>query len=702
MASGVPYSTRECLVPTVLVVAMAATVVRRRTGDVGAQRIGCEAELVPMSECLLDGRRAGGKARDLRPVSLRQTILIVFLLILLNLVIYWRVYSFGFAPMDDRAYVAANAHVKEGLTLESIKYAFTTDLLGGWIPLTWLTYFVDSELYGLNPGGYHVTNVLFHMANTALLFIFLMRTTGAVWRSAFVAALFAVHPMHVESVAWISERKDVLSTFFWMLTMIAYAEYAVKPRLRRYVAVFCLLSLGLMAKTMLVTLPCVLLLMDFWPLGRAKLAKPFSAETAKKWGALVLEKVPLVLVSAGASLLAVRTQSKNIIPIDVLPIQNRIANAAESYFIYIRKMVWPRGLAGFYTGLDHTIPLWQTLAALSVIIVVALLAFRLRNRAPYLLVGWLWYLGTMIPVIGLVQIFIQYTADRYTYLPYTGLFIMITWGAWEASERVGLRRLRPGISLVGAAVLLACIVVSSFQVGTWKNEETHAKRQIEVNFPDDYLGASYFEAGEIDLAIVHFERSIERFPERFFAYEGLGHAYMERKDFELAENSFRAALALKPGDAWIHAQLANALTKQEKIAEASEQYREVLKVDAENVEALSGLGSSLLLLGDPEGAIEPLELCLSINPRQAAVLTNLGAALLYLRRMEEAAEALKSALVLNSEDEVTLVNLAVALYELDERDEADKYCREALRVNPEYEQAKRFLAIMERGTSDEQ
>ena len=363
-------------------------------------------------------------------------LLIVILLVAITLAVYLPILRHDFTNFDDDSYITENRHIQSGITKDSIIWAFTSSYASNWHPLTWISHMLDYRLFGPKPMGHHAVNLLFHTLNTLLLLFILKRMTKSVWKSAFVAALFAIHPLHVESVAWAAERKDVLSTFFWMLTMWAYVVYAERPRLKWYFVAVLFFGLGLMSKPTLVTLPFVLLLLDYWPLGR------FAGDQKKGPGwRLILEKMPLFAMSAASSVITYYAQqsSKAVISIDRLPLTIRAANALVAYVTYIGKMFWPRNLAIFYPHPGNTIPEWQVVGAFVLLACVTILALGLGRRYPYLPVGWLWYLGTLGPMIGLVQVGEQAVADRYTYLSYIGLFIMLAWGIPDLLRRVGER-----------------------------------------------------------------------------------------------------------------------------------------------------------------------------------------------------------------------------------------------------------------------
>ena len=369
-----------------------------------------------------------------------RTIWIYLSLILFTVIAYWPVRLNDFVDYDDSQYVTDNPHVSEGLTVQNIGWAFTTPHAGNWHPATWISHMLDCELFGTNATWHHLHNLLLHLVNVLLLFELLRRMTGAKWRSAFVAAAFALHPMHVESVAWVAERKDVLSTLFWMLVIAAYLRYAAHPKKSRYLLVLALFIMGLMAKPMLVTLPFVLLLLDYWPLERMYLkqgsregAKSLSSQARPKRlspGQLVMEKTPLFVLSVCSCIITYLAQQREG-AVRVAPFSSRMANSLVSYVSYIEKMFVPKNLAVFYPYPVEGLALYKPVAASAILILITIFVLRLARRKPYLLTGWFWYVGTLIPVVGIVQVGAQAMADRYTYIPYTGLFIIVAWGGYD-------------------------------------------------------------------------------------------------------------------------------------------------------------------------------------------------------------------------------------------------------------------------------
>jgi Tfp pilus assembly protein PilF len=484
------------------------------------------------------------------------------ILALSTLAVYWQVRSYDFVNFDDPDYVSQNNNVQSGFSLDSIKWAFSTGHAANWHPLTWLSHMLDWQIFGAHAGGPHLTNLLLHIANILLLFAVLKRMTGALWRSAFVAALFALHPLHVESVAWVAERKDVLSTSFWMLTMAAYVRYVTRPRMSSYLLTLVVFALGLMAKPMLVTLPFVLLLLDYWPLGR--LQNRLAVEHAprhksqmsdalipkRSFYKLVLEKIPFVVITVASSIITFIVQRKigAVATTRQFPFISRIANAFASYMIYIRKMFWPSRLAMFYPYPHKDDLVLQAAIAIAVLLVISLaVLYHMRSRR-YLLTGWLWYLGTLVPVIGLVQVGDQAYADRYTYIPLTGLFIVIAWGLPDVLAKWRFRR----IALAGSAIviLLALSFTAHRQQSYWSDTITLCEHAIDVtedNHKAHYsMMAELFYWGEVEEAVRHGREAVRIRPNYEKALGGLAAALAQQGKTEEAVMYYNKALLRNP------------------------------------------------------------------------------------------------------------------------------------------------------------
>jgi hypothetical protein len=490
-----------------------------------------------------------------------------------TLALFWPVGNCGFINYDDPLYVMNNPYVQGGMSWDSVRWAFSATHATNWHPLTWLSLMLDCQLYGLDPRGYHFSNLAFHIANTLLLFLLLNRMTGATWRSAFVAALFAMHPLHVESVAWVAERKDVLSAFFWFLTMLLYAGYAARPGFARYLLVVLSFAAGLMAKPMLVTLPFVLLLMDYWPLGRWGKEAPtdfngMGAAEGKRMlpsRFIVLEKVPLFVLAVFSSVITFYAQKGGgaVSSLHQLPFTTRFANALVSFINYIVKMVWPRDLSIIYP-LDPGMPVWQAAPAVIVLAVVTVLSVRAARRRPYLIVGWLWYLGTLVPVIGLIQVGEQAMADRYTYIPLVGLFVMIVWGI---SELAAVRRSRQLVAAVAVCSVLAVLAICTRrQLGYWRDSYTlfsHASSVTRDNYTaHKQLGKAFAGDNRADEAVEEFQTATRIRPGFAEAHNNLALAYGIKGWYDKAFEELLIAERLTPADATVHFNLGVAYRRK--------------------------------------------------------------------------------------------------------------------------------------------
>ena len=470
-------------------------------------------------------------------LSSRDRILLLGLALTLStLVVYWQVQGHAFVTLDDYQYVVENPHVRHGLTPQGIVWAFTTGYASNWHPLTWLSHMLDCTLYGLNPKGHHLNSLLLHLANTLLLFWVLRRMTAALWRSAFVAALFALHPLHVESVAWVAERKDLLSTLFWMMTVGAYARYVERPGLGRYLLTLLLFAFGLMAKPMLVTLPFVLLLLDYWPLGRRHLA-PLR---------LIREKLPFFALTTISSIITFSVQKSWGAVISTLPLKDRIANALVSYVTYIGKTMWPVNLACFYPHPLDTLPRWQVGGSLLLLVGISIFVIRAGRRCPYLPVGWFWYLGTLVPVIGLVQVGAQAMADRYTYIPLIGLFLIT---AWTAAE-VGSKRSRLRMSLWVGMLLPFLAVGSWLQAQSWRTSVTLFEHALAVTrnnqIAHNNLGNILARQGRFKEASYHLSAAVRLNPNHATSQNNLGSLFMQQGRLQEAIAHLSKAVQIDP------------------------------------------------------------------------------------------------------------------------------------------------------------
>lgn len=576
-------------------------------------------------------------AADLR--ARRRDVVMAVVLAAATLAAFGRVAGNGFVDYDDESYVVQMPFVRDGLNVRDARWALTTTHAANWHPLTWLSLQLDASLGRLNPAQYHLTSLLLHGTTALLLFGVLGRMTAAAVPSLLAAALFALHPLRVESVAWVAERKDVLAGLFFVLTLWAYARYAAKPTAARYVAVALALTLGLAAKPMLVTVPFVLLLLDFWPLGR--MAK---GRMAPMW--LVAEKLPLLALAGGSCAVTVWAQRSGgaFTTLENWGLDMRLLNAVVAYRRYLLKTLWPFPMVPFYP-LPMALPAWQFIWALAPLAGVTLLALWQLWRRPYLLVGWLWFLGMLVPVIGLVQVGAQSMADRYSYLPSIGLFLALAWTAWGT---VGRRRLSPTVML-GAAlpVVAACAAASWVQVGIWRDSVRLWGHAVEAGPPShvahDHLGALLAARGDADAAVQHFQRALEIKPDYGTALNNLGRALADRGRYEEALVYLHRALAVNPELAAAHVNRGMVLARTGKKAEAEREFAWALDRDPAHAEAHHNLAALLTEQGRPEEALPHYEAALASKLGFAMALNGLGVALDQLGRPREALRYLDEA-----------------------------------------------------------
>ena len=547
-----------------------------------------------------------------------------------------------FVNFDDGVYVSENEHVRAGLNWHNVGWAFTHVHSHNWHPITTMSHMLDCQIFGLKPGAHHLVNVVLHSANVVLLFLLLEKMTGFFWRSAFVAAVFAIHPLHVESVAWISERKDVLSGLFFMLTLLAYIRYARQPTLGRYVAVAILFACGLMSKPMLVTLPLILLLLDYWPLGRFQTTDNRGQRTEVRrpssvFSRLLLEKIPLFLLCIGSAIATVLAQRGGIVGTGFLPLTWRIGNALSVYLIYIWQMVWPVKLATFYPH-PGRLPLWQVAGAAGLLILATAGALLLRKRQPYVLTGWLWYLIMLLPVIGLFQVGSQAHADRYTYLPEIGLYIAITWGIVDASRP--FRYQRETLAVVGPIVVIVLAWRAWIQTSFWHDTERLWNRTFAVTKQNDLahfsMGEFLLRANRLDEAIAQFQIVLASHPNAPDANFQIGSAYMLKGDLEPAMLHFRKTLAVEPTNSDAETNLANVLLQSDHFDEAVQHYRNVVAREPRSAKAHYNLAVGLHRLGQLTDAIAEYKEALRIDPKYPDADYFLGEALLQNGQVDEA------------------------------------------------------------------
>jgi Flp pilus assembly protein TadD len=623
----------------------------------------------------------------------RLPLTISLLLALATVLLFAQVGGHELLSYDDNLYVTDNQTVQGGLSWSNVAWAFTTMHAANWHPLTWLSLMLDIQLFGPRPGALHLVNVLFHAVNAVLLFLILARMTGAQWRSAFVAALFALHPLHVESVAWVAERKDVLSVLFGLLTLWAYLRYAARPDIRRYAWVVLFLVLSLLSKPMLVTMPFLLLLMDYWPLGRmggSFQPVPGSVPALQQASLtrLIAEKIPLLVLCAASSTVTVWAQKHGDAMADLLSLSPgvRLANAAVGYVRYLGMTFWPGSLSVFYPHPGQALPMWEAVVAFLLLLLITTLVLLRLRQSPWLAVGWFWFVGTLVPVIGLVQVGAQSIADRYTYFPLIGIFIMI---AWEAPGL--LKGLRIGPRALGAASMLVIVVLAGLtwrQLGFWESDETLFRHANSVTKDNCVAQASLAEAllrkGDPEEAYGYFQNTLRLCPNDQQSWYNLGVLQKNRGELPEAEYALREALRLKPGytDAWSN--LSAVYVATGRFPEAIDALLEAARLAPGDASIQFNLGSVYGKSGRFTEAIEAYREAVRLKPDYAAAWNNLGIAYKNLGRIPEAATAFRQAAQIRSDDPVAWYNLGILYAKSREFSGAVEAFREATRLGPDH------------------
>jgi protein O-mannosyl-transferase len=624
----------------------------------------------------------------------RFVFLAAFALAALTIAVYAPVRHYGFINFDDAQYVSRNAAVLDGLTWSGVRWAFTTGHEGNWHPITWMSHMLDIEWFGLDAGRHHLVNLLVHLANALLLFWLLLRMTGALWQSAIVSALFAVHPMHVESVAWIAERKDVLSGFFWMLTLLAYVSYARDRTPWRYGVVVICFVLGLMAKPMVVTLPFVLLLIDIWPLQRVKER------------GVIAEKVPLLVLSLVCSIVTfiVQRNAGAVKGLASLPLERRVENAVVAYAKYVAMTIWPSGLAPLYPY-EPSIPTATFILALAALVAITVVAVRGRARHPYVVVGWLMFIGMLVPVIGLVQVGSQPMADRYTYLPSIGLFIIAVWGLSEVPT--GWRHRTTMLAAVAFLAVASCAAAARAQVGFWPDSVALWQHTVSVT-ANNYrahsnLGQALYTEGRIDEAIAEYRAALAIDPDFAEASNYLGTALSDRGDIDQAIAAYREALRVLPTFAEAHNNLGLALSRQQKFADAEAEFREAMRLDPRRAATRSNLGITLARTGRIDDAIEVFTEALALQPDSTETRHNLataqrdrGETLADGGHLDAALDAFHQAEAIAPDDPEIHFDLGLTLAKKGLAAEAMNEARRTLQLAPEHQDAKRLLEDLSR------
>jgi len=625
-----------------------------------------------------------------RPDSKRTVFGVCLLLVAAVFLVFGQTYRNGFINYDDDQYVYDNPMVTQGLKLSGIAWAFTTSYSAYWHPLTWLSHMLDCQLWGLNAGDHHLTNVMFHAANALLLFMVLRRMTGlrpgegagaaaapagTLWPSAFVAALFAIHPLNVESVAWVAERKNVLSTFFWLLTLWAYARYAEKSKFRSpeskvfYGLALGFFALGLMSKPMLVTLPFVLLLLDYWPLRRAardewrvtRDKNPGFQPSTKRILRLVLEKVPFLLLAAASSVATYLGQKSvgAMMTFEQIPLGVRLAKVPVNYVIYLRNTIWPEGLAIPYPC-PPAYPVFLVALCILLLAGVTLLVLWAAKSKPYAAVGWFWFLGTLVPVIGLVQVGGTPVADRFTYVPQIGLYLAIAWMIrdWTVSWRYR----RQALGLAATLVITALMVCAWKQTSYWRNSETLWRRALACTSDNfighNNLGNALLKMGRVDEAITQYQKALEIKPDFAEAHNNLGYVQFQKNNVDEGIAHFQKALQINPDYAEAHYNFGYALCQKGRVDEGITHFQRALQIKPDFAEARNNLGSALLQMGSVNEAIAQYQQALQINPDSTTVRHNLDIALRQKSRVDDALAQCQKALQIKPDSVEALNNLA--------------------------------------------
>jgi tetratricopeptide (TPR) repeat protein len=625
-----------------------------------------------------------------RPAGLsdRWTVLwVCILLAAMTWLVFGQTLEHEFVNYDDELYVADNPAVPGGLSLKGIVWAFTHNVNVNWTPLTVISHMLDCQFYGLYAGGHHLTNLLLHAATTILLFLVLRQMTAALWPSAFVAAVFAVHPLHVESVAWIAERRDVFSGLFFMLTLGAYAGYARhRWSLGRYLMVVLMLALALMSKPMVVTLPFVLLLLDYWPLKRF----PQPGDRLIPWR-LIVEKVPLLALSGAACVATLFAQKEAI---QSVPLSLRIGNALVSYVAYLGQMIYPVGLAVFYPYPGNGLALWKMIAAFVLLLVISAGAVAIRRKQPWFLFGWLWYLGMLVPAIGLIQSGLRARADRYTYLPQIGLYVLLTWAAVELCAGWRHRRVMLGGCIT--IILVALIFCARVQTSYWQNSEslwTHTLACTSDNaVAHNNFGVTLLQKGKVNEAFTHYQKALQINPGYVEAHINFGNALLQKGNVDEAITHYQKALQINPGCADAHINLGNVLLKKGSVDEAIAHYQKALEIKPDYAEVHLNLGSALIKKGSMDEAIDHYQKALEIKPDYAEAHLNLGSALLKKGSVDEAIVHYQKALQIKPDYAKAHIDLGNALLKKGSVEKAITHYQKALQIKPENTEAQNNLA----------
>lgn len=672
------------------------------------------------------------------PVASHQKkIIIILFLTALVIAVYWQVQSFNFINYDDNLYITQNHHIKSGVTYQSIIYVFTDIISANWHPMTMLSHTLDWQLFGEKAGGHHWTSLIIHIFNMVLLFLLLNQLTGAIWRSALVAALFAIHPINVESVAWVAERKNVLSTFFWILTILFYGWYVQKPGCKRYLPMFICFALGLMSKPMLVTLPFALLLLDYWPLNRTVIdtqnkteIQPALKAGKEKISFLILEKIPFFILTAISIGVTLYTQHAvgAMVSMDSLPIASRVSNAIFAYGLYIKKMFWPLNLSVFYP--HYNIEIWKLSIAVLFLILLSVIAFRYYRKRPYLLVGWLWFLGTLVPVIGLVQVGVQSMADRYAYVPFIGLFIMLVWYAADLAGRNTYIKLSMAIASLFLILVLSVISWQRCQLwgdpfALWNDVLKNHKVALAYNL----RGLAYADKGQYRLALTDYNAAIaldkkcsEAFNNRGIvdgiigekmnalndynqavnlnpkfadAYYNRGILYLEISQLDAAVADFTTAINIDPDMADYFNNRGVAFRSKGQYDKSFADFDQAIKIHENFSIAYTNRGSIYNIFKQYQLAIKDFTKALDINPGYEDAYFNRAISLTGMGKYDDAIRDYRFILIINPHHVTALKNLGIVLKNMKRYEESSIQFQKCLQINPNDNESLKYLKEIE-------
>ena len=608
--------------------------------------------------------------------SWKRKLIVYIALTVVTLAVFWQVNHYDFINIDDNIYVTGNSHIQSGITLDGFRWAFSSTYAEFWHPLTWLSLMLDYQLYGLNAGGYHLTNLILHILSALLLFWLFNRMTGTVWRSAFVAFLFALHPLHVESVAWISERKDVLSVFFWMLTLCLYVYYTEKPVLKRYLPVVFFFACGLMSKPLVVTLPVIMILLDYWPLGRFELRK----SDLISWQ--LREKIPFFVLSAVFSIITLYAQHKP--SQEYLPLGSRLANDPVSFMIYLEKTFVPNHMAVFYP-FSFQLPAWQVWGSVFLLLFISVTVIISMRRLPYLFIGWLWYVITLLPVSGIIQARNFSMADRYTYLPLIGIAVMLAWGIPPLIKNEDMRKKILFPASIAALAIMA--VLTWHQCGYWKNSIEICNHALQVT-KDNYLahinlGSALFDEGKTEEAIAHYSEAIRIMPDIILSYNKRGIAYDKLGRHQRALEDFNKAISLKPDDAISYNCRGNAYAELGQYQMAIDDYNKTIRLKPDNADAYNSRGTIYTKLGQYQMAIEDFNNAIRLKPDNAAAYNSRGAIFIKFGQYQMAIEDLNNTIRLKPDDADAYNNRGTIYTKLGQYQMAIEDFNNAIRLKPD-------------------